>query len=124
MNKQLISTKYHLLQQLQQLPVGDEKENTMNESLGAANANSDDSTRMENKVILRDTANKMIERVKLEIEFEINGIIRLTQEDIQHALTEMFEQIDLQENLDSRFGDKPVGTEINNFKCQIWKQSI
>lgn len=134
MNKTLISTKQHLLQQL---PVGDE--HTMIEDYKEFDRQLIEELKKtkeyvaplhrqyDTKKILLRTNEGMIERVKIELEFDINTMIRLTAEDIQHALNEMFEQIDLNEHEpfdNNGMLNESQATQINNFKCEIWKQSL
>lgn len=118
MNKQLIGTMQHLITPTLALQ-NEIKGITMmkNENNDLIGDFQEQYNTSKNKVILRypDPA----ERVKIEIEFDVNAIVRLTQDDIRHALSEMFEQIDLIE-----LTSEQHSTLINNFKCQIWKQSL
>lgn len=124
MNKQLIGMKYHILQHTGGINVmTDETGTNIDDGFDELehefiDNDTDNSTRIEDKVILR-SSNNSIERVKLEIEFNINAIIRLTQSDIRDALNKMFEQIDLIE-----LTNELNHSQMNNFKCEIWKQSI
>lgn len=124
LNKKLIGMKEHLIQPIQPNPI---KETIMEENKDPEIINAENNYgQIQSRVIMRgghaqngDPNN--LERIKITIEYDINSYVRLTPGDIELALKEMYEQIDIVEDTNV---PGTLKTEISNINCEVWTRII